>query len=495
MNEFLQLLNSLGLLVWGLAALAIHFAAQLVVALRVVMSRRGVGETLAWIMVVLLLPVFGPLLYLLIGELRLGRTRAQRVRNLAEPVAARLAQLDRPRMQVRWDELGPDCEPLARAGFNLLKVPALPGNQLELYGQWEEIFDRLVRDIDSARINCDLEFYIWHPGGKSTAVIEALERATQRGVTCRILVDALGSRTFLAHADCRRLRAAGVQVQPALPGGLWRIPFVRFDLRLHRKIVLIDDHLAWTGSLNLVDPRYFKQDSGVGQWIDAMVRIEGPAVEALALTFQTDWHVETCSDDRHLPDLTGDQELRKPGSAVVQALPSGPANQVEAIEQILIAAIYSARVELVITTPYFVPSEALQMALAAAAQRGVKVILIVPARVDSLLVRHASRAFKGHLLSSGVRIAQFSGGLLHTKSVTVDGEVSLFGSLNMDARSLRLNFEITLAIYDREFTAALRHLQQGYLDQSSMMDLEAWSRRPFLSRLIDNLARLLGPLL
>jgi cardiolipin synthase A/B len=495
MSELIELIQSLGLWAWGLAGLLIHVVTQLVVALRVVMSRRGVGETLSWILVVFTLPVFGPLLYLLIGELRLGRARAMRVRSLAGPVAARLGLLVRPQMKVNWDALGPECEPLARAGFNLLSVPALPGNQLELYGNWEEVFDRMVEDIDSARINCDLEFYIWHPGGKSSAVIEALERAAQRGVTCRILVDALGSRKFLGHADCRRLRAAGVEVQAALPGGLWRIPFVRFDLRLHRKIVLIDDHLAWTGSLNLVDPRFFKQDSGVGQWVDAMVRIEGPAVEALAITFQTDWHVETCSDDRHLPDLTGDQKLSKPGSAIVQALPSGPANQVEAIEQILITAIFSARRELVITTPYFIPSEALQMALAAAAQRGVKVILIVPAKVDSLLVRHASRAFKGHLLAAGVHIAQFAGGLLHTKSVTVDGEMSLFGSLNMDARSLRLNFEITLAVYDREFTAALRHLQQGYIDQSVMMDPEAWNRRPFPARLLDNLARLLGPLL
>ncbi len=480
---------------WTLFILITHTMIQVIVAMRVVMSRRGVGETLSWVMLVFVLPVFGPLLYLLIGELRLGRHRAARVRNLLEPVGMRLSRLDRPRLRVNWDALTADSEPLALAGKNMLSVPALPGNHLQLFGKWETIFDHLISDIDSAIVNVDIEFYIWYSGGRSDDVISALERAAARGVACRVLLDALGSQKFLRGTDAARLRRAGVQVQAALPGGLWRLLFVRFDLRLHRKIVLIDDQIGWTGSLNLVDPRYFKQSSGVGQWIDAMVRVSGPAVEALAITFQTDWHIETSSNDASLPDLTGDQKISKPGSSIVQVLPSGPAHQVEAIEQILITAIYSARKELVITSPYFVPSEPLQMALTSAAQRGVKVIVIVPAKVDSILVRYASRAFKGRLLDWGIRIAQFQGGLLHTKSVTIDRETSLFGSLNMDPRSFRLNFEITLAIFDPVFTSQLRDLQQSYIDQSEMMDLESWRKRPFHSRLIENTARLLGPLL
>jgi cardiolipin synthase len=168
---------------------------------------------------------------------------------------------------------------------------------------------------------------------------------------------------------------------------------------------------------------------------------------------------------------------------------------VEAIERLLITAIYTAKRELIITTPYFVPSEALQMALASAAIRGVKVIVILPAKVDSILVRWASQAFKNELMQSGVFIAKFSGGLLHTKSVTIDGNVSLFGSLNMDPRSFRLNFEITLAVYDSQFTSSLRQLQQSYLDQSEIIDAAQWSKRPFLTTFGERLARLMGPLL
>ncbi|MCH8840492.1 MAG: cardiolipin synthase, partial [Planctomycetes bacterium] len=320
-------------------------------------------------------------------------------------------------------------------------------------------------------------------------------RASARGVDCRVLVDALGSRVFLRSDLAARMREAGVLIQAALPGGLLRMLFVRFDLRMHRKIVVIDGKLAYTGSLNLVDPRYFKSDAGVGQWVDATVRIRGPAVESLAVTFLADWYVETEGTLEELRQSGGVEEQPHQGECAVQVLPSGPAYRSEAIEDVLLMAVYSARRELVLTTPYFVPSESLRIALASAARRGVKVVLIVPAKVDSLLVRYASRAFKGDLLRAGVRIANFDGGLLHTKSVSIDGEISLFGSLNLDPRSMRLNFEISLAVYDRNFAERLRALQQEYIDRSELMNLESWDQRPRRQRFAENCARLLGPLL
>jgi len=176
-------------------------------------------------------------------------------------------------------------------------------------------------------------------------------------------------------------------------------------------------------------------------------------------------------------------------------MPSGPDLPANAIEQVLLTAIYSARHELLITTPYFVPSEPLTLALISAARRGVKVVLILPRRVDSKLVRFASSAFKGELLEAGVRIALFKGGLLHTKSVTVDRQHSLFGSVNLDPRSFRLNFEILLAMYDSKFTAQLADLQQQYIDRSELMDLATYLRRPRVQKTLESFARLLGPLL
>ncbi len=490
--EYLQL-NTTTL--WAGFIFVLDVVLTLAIVVRVVMSNRSVGASLAWIAVVFLFPILGPIIYLMIGELRLGSRRTKLLQRLLGPSQCRYRVLDRPDLGVDWERLGDEFEMLARAGKRMLQVPAVTGNQLELFPDWERVFDRLIDDIDSAQISCDLEFYIWQAEGRVEEVAEALVRASKRGVICRLLVDAIGSRRFLRSQSAARLRSSGVKIQSALPGGLWRLPFVRFDLRMHRKIVLIDDQIAWTGSLNMVDPRFFKQDSDVGQWIDAMARLEGPAVEALAITFQSDWYIETNSTSDELPDVTGNQAIHHVGTAAIQVLPSGPANQVEAIERLLITAVYAARREVVVTTPYFVPSEALQMALVSASLRGVKVVVIVPSKVDSLLVRWASRALIGDLIPYGVTVSQFRGGLLHTKSVTIDGRTSLFGSLNMDPRSFRLNFEITLAVFDRAFTADLRQLQEQYLEQSEAIDASNWQHRSVLTRFGEKAARLLGPLL
>lgn len=471
-----------------------HLVVQLLLAFRVLMQRRPVGETLAWLLVIFVFWVAGPLIYMVLGELRLGQRRARRFENLYAPIREWLRQLEE-RFSDAPLRLSAKAEQLSHLGTQTFGLPTLPGNEIELIGTWQGVFRRLVADIEAAKSSCHLEFYIWQVGGAVDEVSAALVRAAQRGVTCRILVDALGSRRFLKSAAAEELRQAGVHVQDALPGGLFRLPFVRFDLRLHRKIVVIDGRIAYTGSLNMVDPRYFKKDLGVGEWVDAMVRITGPAVEPLAITFLADWYIESNSELTEIQQSGDAQALPKIGDAAAQVLPSGPAYIRGAIEQVFIMAAYSARQELVLTTPYFVPNESLLMALASAAQRGVKVVLVVPAKVDSRLVRYASQASKGDLLNAGVKIANFHGGLLHTKSVTIDGEISLFGSVNLDPRSLRLNFEISLAVYDRQFTTQLRALQQSYIDQSRLIDRDAWQRRPLGGRVAENIARLWSPLL
>jgi len=467
---------------------------RLGLSLRVVMVRRPIGTSLAWLTVILVFPFGGALIYLLIGETRLGSRRAERARNIHAPYQRWLDDLQ-GRRQVDWSALGAECEPLARLTEAAVGIPALPGNELTLLDDDGAVFDALVADIDAAQRTCHLEFYIWHVGGRADDVAAALLRAAARGVVCRVLVDAVGSKQFLRSALAESLRGGGVALRAALPVSLLRMLFVRFDLRMHRKIVVLDGETAYTGSLNLVDPRFFKQDAGVGEWIDAMVRLRGPAVEALGITFLEDWELETGEGLEKLR-ATGDVHRLDPcGPATVQAAPSGPAVRGDAIEQVLLMAVYAARNEIVLTTPYFVPDEPLLIALIAAARRGVVVTLLAPERVDSKLVRYASQAYYEDLLAGGVRLALFRGGLLHTKSVAVDGEFALFGSLNLDPRSLRLNFEITLAIYDRDFTCRLRKLQEAYLAKCEFLTAERWRGRGRGTRLKENVLRLLGPLL
>lgn len=462
-------------------------------ALRVIMRRLPVGVSLAWL-AVLLIPFVGAVIYLLIGELRLGKRRAELAVLIHGPYQAWLSEL-RTRMAVAWreDDLAP--QQLSRLVENMGGVPALPGNQLELLPDWEIVFRRLIEDIDAAQRTCHLEFYIWEAGGHADDVAAALIRAARRGVICRVLLDDVGSHDFLRSEAARELRDAGVRLAAALPANLLRMAFVRFDLRMHRKIVVIDGRIGYTGSLNLVDPRYFKQSEGVGQWVDAMLRLEGPAVEAMAITFLEDWVLESDEDLESVRESGDVHPMRPRGGTAVQVIPSGPAQPQQAMERVVLSAIYLARDELVLTTPYFVPDESLVKALLSAAQRGVSVTLIVPARVDSRLVRWASQAFLGDLVDAGARVLMFEGGLLHTKSMTIDRQISLFGSLNLDPRSLHLNFEITLAVYDAGFTAGLRQLQADYESASRHFDAVMWKRRRMSQRLLENAARLAGPLL
>jgi cardiolipin synthase len=471
-----------------------HFTLQLALALRVIMRRRSVGESLSWIMVIFVFPVAGLVAYLLVGELRLGHRRARRFESVFDPIREWLDELPQ-QFRVNWADVGNDFSPLAHLARRSFGLPALSHNEVELLTNWNTVFDRLIKDIDAAEHSCDLLFYIWQTGGRADEVSEALLRANARGVCCRILVDSVGSRSFLKGKICRQMQQAGIEICGALPGGGIRMLFVRFDLRMHRKAVIIDGAIAYTGSLNLVDPRFFKQKSGVGNWVDAMVRITGPAVEAFTITFLGIWFVESKSDLAQLREQSKLHPTSLSGQSILQVLPSGPAFRSDAIENFLLMAIYSAHEQVILTTPYFVPSEALRVALTTAVQRGVEVILIVPDKVDSLLVRFASQAFKADLLTAGVKILQFQGGLLHTKSITIDKKFSLFGSLNLDPRSFRLNFEISLAIFDPQATNAIHQLQQSYMDRSEIMDFDTWNSRSVGQRFAENVARLMEPLL
>jgi cardiolipin synthase len=478
---------------WTICVFLVDLVIRLGLSARVIMRRLPVGVSLAWLFIVLVFPFAGAVTYLFIGEARLGRFRALRAAQLRKPFHRWMAQIER-KEPIDWSNC-PAAEAIARMCESGMHIPPLPGNQLTLLCDYETTLQSLVNDIDAAQQTCHLEFYIWHPGGSTEEVVAALIRAAARDVTCRVLLDDVGSREFLRSAHTPRLRSAGVMVLAALRAQLWRVFFVRFDLRLHRKIVVIDGRIAYTGSLNLADPRYFKQNLGIGEWVDAMVRVQGPAVEPLAITFLGDWALESRESTETLRQTAGIHRDVPQGTAPVQVIPSGPAHGVGVIEDILIATIYSAQRRLILTTPYFVPDESLLKALTSAARRGVDVTLIMPAKVDLKLAQWAEQASQGDLLAAGVRVLLFEGGLLHTKSVSVDGAFSLFGSLNMDPRSLHLNFEITLAIYDSAFTGALEGLQQTYAARSRTLSPENWRSRPRIDRFLENAARLVGPLL
>jgi cardiolipin synthase len=316
--------------------------------------------------------------------------------------------------------------------------------------------------------------------------MDALLRAVRRGVTCRVLIDALGSHHW-ARRVVERLSAGGAEIRLALPFG-FRRRSARADLRNHRKIAVIDGYIGYTGSQNIVDADF--RPGIVNQ--ELVVRVTGPIVLELQAVFVADWYLET---EQALagPDLF--PELSASGEVAAQVLPSGPDYPAAGIEHLIVALVHGARRRVAVTTPYFVPDEPLLQALQTAAMRGVEVHLVVSGIADHPLVNLAQRSYYAELLQSGVRIHLFQDKLLHAKHLSVDGEVALIGSSNVDIRSFVLNAEVSLITYNRDVVARLRAEQERNFAASVQLSLAAWAGRSPVGKFGENLARLLSPLL
>jgi cardiolipin synthase len=353
--------------------------------------------------------------------------------------------------------------------------------------------EAMVADIDAARDHVHLLFYIWLPDNNGLRVVEALKRAAARGVTCRAMADSLGSRLMIHSKHWREMRKAGVRLASALAIGnpLLRPLKRRIDLRNHRKIVVIDHAVTYCGSQNCADPE-FRIKAKYAPWVDAMVRFEGPIARQNQYLFAADWGAETGEDLGPLLSRTIDP---LPAGFPAQVIGTGPTVRYSAMPEMFETLMYAARRELVITTPYYVPDEAMQTALCASARRGVGTTIIFPARNDSWIVGAASRSYYGGLLAAGVRIFEYQGGLLHTKSLTVDGEVTLIGSANMDRRSFDLNYENNILLYDRALTADVRQRQADYIAHSRSVASETVAGWTWRQRLWNNTIAMMGPVL
>ena len=441
----------------------------------------------AWILVLGLLPGLGVLAYLLLGEVDIGRERRRRIHEIdaaLPPCAGVCGAYERAPT--------PDHRSAFELGASVNGFRPVGGNRARFFTDSNETIRALVADIDAAREHVHLSFYIWLADENGTRVVEAMERAAARGVACRALVDALGSRAFVDSPLWGRLRAAGVQVAAALPLSLRRrVLTARRDLRNHRKVVVIDDRLTYCGSQNCADPE-FRVKPRFAPWVDVMLRVEGPVARQAQRLFVVDWMADVDEDLRPLieaplPDFG-------PGFTA-QVVGTGPDTRRSAMPELFEMLAYSAREEVLVTTPYYVPDESTQGALCSAARRGVRTRVVFPARNDSWEVSAASRSYYEGLLEAGAEIHEFHGGLLHAKTFTVDGRVALVGSANMDRRSFDLNYENNLLIDDPELTLAVRAGQEEFLARSTPVtldDVRAWSAG---RRLWNNAVAMVGPVL
>jgi cardiolipin synthase len=287
------------------------------------------------------------------------------------------------------------------------------------------------------------------------------------------------------------MRSGGVRVQAALPANALRAIFARLDLRNHRKIAVIDRELAWTGSQNLAEASFAPKPK-YAPWVDCVVRIEGPVAKELHLLFVEGWYLDT---DESLVDFLREPVPLREDGVIAQVVASGPNFRNQAATQLIQSCIHEADREIVLTTPYFVPDTATIVNLATAGRRGIDVTVVVPKRNDSHLVALASRANYAPLLNAGVKILEFEGGLLHAKTITIDRQVGLVTSSNLDRRSFDLNFEAGVLVFDSDFASNLRFLQQSYMDRSVKVSRDEWNRRHWARTVVENAAGLLSPLL
>ena len=447
---------------------------------------RTTVSTLSWLTVLFFIPELGLLFYLLIGRSTLPPWRLARITRVNVAMKELRASLAHDPHIVK-PAVEPALEPAVELATSLGHHPILAGNSVELLTRYNDSLDRLAADIDAAQDHVHLLYYIFADDVTAGRITAALERAVARGVICRVLVDAFGSKRYLKRL-MPRLKAAGVDACEVLPVGLFSPKSARIDLRNHRKIAVIDGKIGYTGSQNLVDAK-FKEGL---TYEELVARVTGPVVLELQAVFAADWYLETeqaIDPKRYFPDpvLTG--------TVAAQVLPSDPSYPVQNVQRLIVALLHAARRRVVITTPYFIPDESLIQAMQVAVLRGVKVHLILSQKMDQPLVGMAQRSYYQELLNAGVRIHLARHNFLHAKHVSFDDRLSMICSTNIDIRSFRLNAEVCLLCYDREVTAQLNRVEEIYFSRCTLLDPENWGRQPLIIRLAQNLARLFSPLL
>jgi cardiolipin synthase len=474
---------------WTGAFLLVHLG---VIARVILRPHREPASRVAWLAVVIALPVIGILTYILLGETSIGRRRVRRLCAVLAtmPDLNKVPGMDSPNLRPKIPET---YARLFQLGHSVNGFEPVGGNCARLLPDSNATIESMVADIDASQDHVHLISYIWLPDNNGLKVVEALKRAAARKVICRAMADGLGSRIMIESPHWKAMQAAGVQVATALPiGNLLLRPFRgRIDLRNHRKLLVIDNRITYCGSQNCTDPE-FRIKARFAPWVDATMRFEGPIARQNQYLFASDWMAQTDAD---LAPLLRQPVLPANPGLTAQVIGTGPTVYNSAMPEVFTTLLYSARRELVITTPYYVPDEAMQTALCASARRGVTTTIIFPARNDSWIVAAASRSYYSDLLTAGVRIYEYEGGLLHTKSLTLDGEVTLIGSANMDRRSFDLNYENNVLFYDPNLTAEMRRRQDAYLACSHPVTAETVDQWPMTRRLWNNTIAMLGPIL
>ncbi len=467
---------------------AIDFIIRVVSIIAIPRNRRP-QTAMAWLLAIFFIPYFGILLFLLLGSRHLPKSRRDKQEEINEYIREATEGVELLTNEPEWPGW---LEPIATLNRNLGAMPLVGGNDARLYPDYLESLEAMTEAIGKAKSYVHSEFYIMALDDTTAPYFDALEAAATRGVTVRVLLDHVASlRSPGYRRTIRRLKSMGVQWHLMLPFQPLRGRFQRPDLRNHRKILVIDGLVAFTGSQNIIDSTYNKRSNlrrGL-HWKDLMVRFEGPIASGINALFVTDWYSET--DELLTREATPIRDASVKHRVGAQVVPSGPSFAGENNLRLFNSLLYAAQERIIICSPYFVPDESMLYAITTAGQSGLDVQLFVSEIGDQPMVYHAQRSYYEELLKSGVRIWLYrSPTVLHPKHFTIDDQVAVIGSSNMDMRSFSLNLEISVMVRGLSFVSELREIEEEYRRHSRELHLEEWLARPLRSQVLDNLARL-----
>lgn len=456
-------------------------------------ERRDVGNTWAWILVLVFLPIVGFFIYLFLG-------RSLKQKNFYELTTNERATIDaevEKQLSGVNDKLIQQMPLLKKheelIQMNLRSSDALLsyGNSLKIFDDGNEKFDALVADIQSAQQEVNIQYYIIQPDALGKRLRDALVERAKVGVKVRVLYDEVGSKkTSPKFFDA--LREAGGEVEVFFPSFIRLVNF-RVNNRNHRKLVIIDGRIAYIGGFNVGD-EYLGLNKKFGYWRDTHLRIQGESVNHVQGKFILDWHQAGNNKPGEWDEYTFQTE-RQDGTSPIQIVASGPDSETEHLKNMYIKLILSAKKTVFIQTPYFIPDASFMDACKMALLSGIDVRIMIPCKPDHPFVYWATWAYVGDLLDYGAKILLYENGFLHAKTIVVDEEVACVGTMNIDSRSFRLNFEVSAIVYDEEISKQLHALYIKDIELSSELTPERYAGRSPLIKFKEGVSRLLSPVL
>lgn len=457
------------------------------ISFMIFMENRNPSTTMAWILLLALIPVVGLVFYFLFGQNYFKRRKydkkAQRDILAYESETLQSSEPD-------LSAFRPEHRQILQLSKRLARTPISFATETKVLTNGEETFSALLVELQRAQHHIHMEYYIYRSDDIGTRIKEILIQKAKQGVAVRFIVDAVGSLQ-LPPSFLKEMETAGVQTAVF---GSPRTNFFasRVNYRNHRKIVVIDGSVGFLGGLNIGD-EYLSRNKVYGFWRDTHMLIRGEAVRTLQVIFMQDWQYVTdevmTGQEYYSPELLENQQ------GAVQMIPSGPDNERRALKHIFFSMIVSAKKSVWLATPYFIPDDDILTALRVAALSGLDVRILFPAKPDKWLPFLASHSYFSTLLDAGVRIYEYERGFLHSKLLIVDGEIATIGTANMDMRSFHLNFEVNALLVETESVQQMIHDFERDLKFAAMIDQDKFMNKPIVHRLLESGARLMSPLL